>query len=391
MVTQSSTASIRGRMHYLDSLRGFIMTFGVILHASLWSGVHHWLPASIAFVSSLFRMKMFALLAGYFAALIISKRGMSYAVKERAVRFGVPALVFVLIFNPITIYLWYTGYRHQQLEFFSFTAGNFAADGEQEAQRAWHLHIWFLIILAVYAFMLPLLAYLANRRVVENLLVRVVALPHWLCLLVQGVALSGLFVAGRLIHFATTQQLLHGGPYNYLAQTFFCYLPFFFYGMLVFRFSDMFKVLHKVEWIQAVASFLLLWAVSWYENELVIALGFPLSEAIRHFCSSLAGFYICCILLSLFSRYLGAKNRVGDFMSRASYSVYLFHMLVLVLVQEALDASGIHGLNLYFASIPIAYGACLLLHVYVVERSAFLGLLLNGKLPKPEREPVLVA
>jgi glucans biosynthesis protein C len=368
------------RLHYLDTLRGFIMTFGVVLHASLWSGVHHWLPAGIAFLSSLFRMKMFALLAGYFAALIVSKKGVKYAVKERAIRFGVPAIIFIAVFNPLTSYLWYTAYGHQHLDLLTFAIGNFTATGEQDAERAWHLHIWFLIILTTYALLIPLLCRAVNMEIVGRVMRWVTRLPQRLCLLLLGLALSGSFVVGRLIHFVTTQQVLHDGPYNYIAQAAFCYIPYFWFGMLAFKYKAIFGVMHKIVWSQTLVSFVLLWVVFSFEQTLIKDFGFPVFEAVRHFASAMAGFYICCILFSFFANYLSAKNCVGDFMSRASYTVYLFHMLVLVLVQQALRVLNLNDFGLYILSIPVAYGACLMIHSQIVERTSFMEFLFNGKI-----------
>lgn len=109
------------RYHGLDALRAFAMIMGVVLHASMFyvkdigpslgyalTG-RVFIPTSetaglIFFFIHFWRMPVFFLLAGFFARLIIVKRGTPNLVKNRFVRIIIPLVTGVVIYNLIFKY-----------------------------------------------------------------------------------------------------------------------------------------------------------------------------------------------------------------------------------------------------------------------------------------------
>ena len=95
--TQSSTVKLASstRIHYLDNLRAVAMLLGVYLHAALayaQPAQSVWLAtdttASVAIDASiwfihLFRMGLFFLLSGYFAKLVIERKGIRHFIGSR--------------------------------------------------------------------------------------------------------------------------------------------------------------------------------------------------------------------------------------------------------------------------------------------------------------------
>ena len=65
------------RIYALDALRTFLMFFGLLVHAGSHTSVV-WGMGAIAFVSGLFRMEGFFVLAGFFAAMILTKNPPSH-------------------------------------------------------------------------------------------------------------------------------------------------------------------------------------------------------------------------------------------------------------------------------------------------------------------------
>ncbi|MDF3013567.1 MAG: hypothetical protein K0Q78_1771, partial [Cellvibrio sp.] len=102
----SSTEPLRPyemeRLHYLDNLRALAMIGGVFFHAALaYSPILHnfWLTADtqqsglvdiVGWFSHLFRMPLFFVIAGFFVALLVSKRGMGGMLANRAKRILLP-------------------------------------------------------------------------------------------------------------------------------------------------------------------------------------------------------------------------------------------------------------------------------------------------------------
>lgn len=94
------------RVHYLDNLRALAMLAGVLFHAALaYSPLMHnywltadrrqsaWVDGAVWFLH-LFRMPLFFTIAGYFAARLVSRRGVAGMLRNRMTRVLLPLAVF---------------------------------------------------------------------------------------------------------------------------------------------------------------------------------------------------------------------------------------------------------------------------------------------------------
>lgn len=96
-----------GRLHYLDNLRALAMIGGIFFHALLaYSPALHklWLTADrqqsvvvdvVGWFSHLFRMPLFFVIAGFFVAYLVSKRGMRGMMINRVKRVLLPLIIFL--------------------------------------------------------------------------------------------------------------------------------------------------------------------------------------------------------------------------------------------------------------------------------------------------------
>lgn len=102
------------RWHGLDALRAAMMLLGVLLHVAcsyqLGTADTGWpyrdpqqsLGATVLVLGvHLFRMPLFFVLAGFFGALLVAKRGKRGFVRQRLYRLGVPLVVGVLTVVPL--------------------------------------------------------------------------------------------------------------------------------------------------------------------------------------------------------------------------------------------------------------------------------------------------
>jgi glucan biosynthesis protein C len=92
------------RLHGLDAVRGYALMLGIVYHATMaylpgpaiWpvTDPHRSLFLSgLFFVSHIFRMSTFFLIAGFFGHLVVEKRGVTAFVKDRAKRIALPLVV----------------------------------------------------------------------------------------------------------------------------------------------------------------------------------------------------------------------------------------------------------------------------------------------------------
>lgn len=92
------------RLHHLDALRALTMVLILPAHAlaliGLQSGQDDF-EASIFWTIHVFRLPLFFLVAGFFAALLLEARGLSALMRNRAVRIGIPLLLGCLFVVPV--------------------------------------------------------------------------------------------------------------------------------------------------------------------------------------------------------------------------------------------------------------------------------------------------
>ena len=94
------------RFHYMDNLRALAMLSGVVFHAALAYSplLHPYFPTADRAQSPvidgciwflhLFRMPLFFLVAGFFAAMLLRKRGMGGMFVNRLRRIALPLVIF---------------------------------------------------------------------------------------------------------------------------------------------------------------------------------------------------------------------------------------------------------------------------------------------------------
>jgi hypothetical protein len=104
MTAAPATDQATDRLHGLDAVRGYALLLGIVYHATMsflpgapiWvvEDVHRSLLLSgLFFVSHTFRMTTFFLIAGFFAHMMVEKRGVKGFVRDRAKRILLPLVV----------------------------------------------------------------------------------------------------------------------------------------------------------------------------------------------------------------------------------------------------------------------------------------------------------
>ncbi len=155
------------RIHYLDNLRALAMLLGVLLHAglayaeparSIWLATNPEgsvvIDASIWFIH-LFRMGLFFLISGYFARLVLERKGMKYFVKARCLRLLLPFLLFypVLLVAITMVIVFAVSYltEPQGVMGMVAAASQGADAGAAEVAAPGTMHLWFLYYLMAFS------------------------------------------------------------------------------------------------------------------------------------------------------------------------------------------------------------------------------------------------
>lgn len=163
---QGETAAAAERLHGLDALRAAALLSGLLMHSlqswvvpgGVWAvGVAQpvAVPALLMYYIHSFRLPIFFLMAGYFGALVVGRRGTVAYMKDRAVRI---LAVFAVALYPMKYALetiWIAGGRQSgwlQLRSEMFKTPSYRLALASIGKETWpniHLtHLWFLYYLS---------------------------------------------------------------------------------------------------------------------------------------------------------------------------------------------------------------------------------------------------
>lgn len=395
------------RYHSFDALRAVAMLLGVVLHAAIsfmqpkfpfWPAIDN--SRGLAYAVFIvwvhaFRMQTFFVMAGFFAGLVVAKRGYASFALHRCKRIVLPLCLAVVVVVPITQAVWVYGYSKQppltplhvgdeviDLSSYQVPLREFFQSGD--FVREFHFfHLWFLwYLIVMYALLfaiVPVARFLNRGKWCDRLMsaaMRSSLKPLWFALPTVVLMLPmTTWSADGPLHVWPEWRIV--GYYGF----------FFAVGWLLFRQRE-----------------LLAECRHWWRTYLVAAtLLFPLMLFLQargplapqdhdpalHLPAlvtySLFTWLMIFGLMGLFARYFDRPQKSMRYISDSSYWVYVAHLpLVIYLQILAIDIAWPASLEL--AIILIIVTTVLLASYQWFVRYTWLGTMLNGKKTRPSEE-----
>jgi glucan biosynthesis protein C len=369
----------RLRLDYMDAARSILILLGVMLHAgNIYSERVSWLlkDADSRFCTQLsgflhlFRMPAFFIISGFFCAYTLSKYTLGHFLRLRMTRLLVPFLAAALILNGPQILI----SQHVHLEgvrplarplplSFWFSSG-------------WVYHLWFLLDLAVYVLLVVAVAATpAARRRIDALAAWIEPRlrPNWVTwlglIVLPACAIAALYVLGWLAPVLHQEILWFDAPVTLLS-----YAVFFVTGMILCRFRVLLDLFTSAS--TGLVALLLMTAFTCLaldpEHGLV-------AKAAAYFAHALLVMLLCQCVMLLFKVLANRPSRVFHYLADASYSIYLFHHIFVVLVGIALLALPLAPVVKFLVVAAVAVAVSLAIHHFAVLRVPLLRFLFNGK------------
>ena len=331
------------RYYGLDALRGVMMMLGIVLHAALLYLTSPPPAAPIptdrnnALVFDVvfdfihdFRMPTFFVLAGFFTALLVEKRGIQGTLRNRASRILLPLLAALVLILPPTLILmsdfmlsvrFGTHDLIPNLAHLKALAAEMAAKTGAPVDRLPIGHLWFLYYLCMFYLMIaPLRWLLARSSRIEAGLTRALANPLMMLVFSVWTAITLWPFKGGQVHEGFVYFMPHPPSLLY-------YGSFFVLGYCFHTWRAFLDATTKHVWIMAMCAALL----------------FPLSRVLSSLDHSARGasaelhFYavlanaLCTWALIYF--FIGAALRFFDrpspwieYTAQSSYWVFLIHL-----------------------------------------------------------------
>jgi glucans biosynthesis protein C len=342
----------------MDVWRGALLAAGLIVHCAALSDITAF--NMIEDASHLCRMEAFFTISGFFAALTVGKAAPAAWIRRRLVMLLVPLAVGLAVAVPVS----------HLLIADIVTRPGFMADYHPWQPSDWHMHMWFLIALALYA---PLTFALRSQdRRIEALgdlaarrpLAAIAAL--WLA----GAAVSlAMWAAGKTLGamgLQTTAFLLRQTLY-------FCL--FYALGHAAFRVQAIRnlilsppRIVYAIALVMALLDLAAVAAVS--DGKLRMLLFFVARPIVGFAATSL-------VFRSAFSLQRCRPWQAN--LSSASYTIYLLHVPAILALLWLLYPTGLGPWQAMVVIAPIALLLLYYFHLLVVRRSSLLLLLLNGR------------
>lgn len=377
------------RFHAFDNLRAWMMLLLIPFHAVLPfmtvrapqhfndPGAHVVYDGLALFLLS-FRRPVFFVVGGFFAAMLLERRGVRGMLENRARRILLPLLVGWALLSPTTLATYDFARGASQ-------TGSPAAGLEALKDWSWvnwerPFHLWFLVALLIfYAGALGvrwLLPRVLGARVAsyESLTRRFLVSP-WRPLVLAPIVGLGT-VPSEFLPYN------RGNPFLALSLAL-----FFGLGWRMYVHRDLLEVQMRSARTYALLGVLLLPLATWMKHQVLHGSAHPAAWALA---SGIAGTLLSTLLvfgvIGIFLRHADEHSPTLRYLSEASYWVYLAHMPAVVLLGGVLSTTGWPATVKVLLAVAGTTAFTLVTYQLWV-RSTWVGLLLNGKRTSGGRGP----
>lgn len=320
------------------------------------------------FVIHLFRMPAFFAVAGFFAALLYDRDGLTGFVRNRAKRVLLPLVIFWATVGPLVLGGFY----------FAVTRGGRMSGQEliasvpldKELMNPSFMHLWFLWYLVIFYAATVLVLRLAGHRAIRLGFAAGLTTTRWS--LVLWSAMTALTLLPMSNASIDASPLLFPDPRPVIA-----YGVFFMFGWLLYRARE--DLDRLTMWWSARTLGALLAVVA---AAVFVMTRFPDNPNAIHVAACvMIGFAIWALVLASFGaflRYAGTENARVRYLSDASYWMYIVHLPIVIWTAGAIARLPLHA-GLKFAIVLSVTTAVCLWTYQAFVRSTFIGQLLNGR------------
>ncbi|MFH4969340.1 acyltransferase family protein [Gaetbulibacter sp. M240] len=378
------------RLHSLDSLRAIMMMLGIVLHTSItyiggkpsfgWplrdpgteSSFLEWILSTI----HNFRMPIFMLIAGFFAALLFYDRTPKKMIINRAKRILYPFAVFLVILWPLVV----IGFSYSNAVF-SYNEPFESVIGTRFVNSTWDsfstlgsfipettMHLWFLYYLILFSIASFALGMLFKKqktltRKISQIFNMILVKP------VLRIIVFPLFTFGILM-------IMQSGWVNTSTSfipdfgTFIFYFSFYMIGWILFKSKHLLPIFLQYDWVFLAAA-TGIYTVYYFTYD---AMSFQVIALLKSFTVWLFIFSF----MGLFMRYLSKHSPLMRYVSDSAYWVYLLHLPLTAALPGLIGPWPVSGFVKFLIVVFLTSVVCFVTYNYFV-RSTFIGKFLNGK------------
>jgi glucans biosynthesis protein C len=369
------------RYYYMDAMRGVLMILGIVLHASIiYASNVDWAVSDpvnnvyfydiYAFIH-VFRIPAFFIIAGFFSGMTISKYGIKNFLEKRTQRILVPLLSTAATINLLDSYLRYKIHTNGELglrSFFYDYLPNTFVTGQ------WEHHLWFLLFLFFYFFIgiffVKVLKGLSSswkskwQAVETNISINIL-------ILILPIFNIILLMLGNLFPDLFYKKIF--GLFSLVSLG--TYVPFYIVGLVFYYKPRLLKEFNSVKTTHFV--FLIVSTIAYFYSQNIG--NNVTAKIIQNYSYYDIAWILCAICFSVFYRFFNKDRKGFRYLSEASYSIYLFHQIIVIVFGYILIPFQISIYIKFLLVILLTTVTSLSMHHFFVLKLRLARLLFNGK------------
>ena len=363
------------RFHNLDFLRAFAMTMGLVIHAPLlfWApdfakvfGIDNIVPAEEwvnimgRFISS-WRMPLFFLLSGFFAVLVLERKGTLHFLRDRFIRVGLTCLVFSSLYD--------------------------ISDGKFDYTT---LHLWFLYELMILVLVFSLLY---KFKIIKDFLC--IKVPPKLFFILALWLIFTVPLAYILNHWWHPLALKASTSYFDLKiGNLLYYFSYFLVGVILFSNQNIFMKLKNTKTILLLINLsLFAFLLRLYSDHLTIGQADNLRNVAQMqfdpimvlFNACMIGMnsiLFCFLFIGLASKFVQSDSSIIRWFVELSYPVYIIHIIPVTMMSALFYHVGLSQFSMLLLAVISGFFICVILY-YVFIKYTPLNWLINGYSKSP--------
>ena len=363
------------RFHNLDFLRAFAMTMGLVIHAPLlfWApdfakvfGIDNIVPAEEwvnimgRFISS-WRMPLFFLLSGFFAVLVLERKGTLHFLRDRFIRVGLTCLVFSSLYD--------------------------ISDGKFDYTT---LHLWFLYELMILVLVFSLLY---KFKIIKDFLC--IKVPPKLFFILALWLIFTVPLAYILNHWWHPLALKASTSYFDLKiGNLLYYFSYFLVGVILFSNQNIFMKLKNTKTILLLINLsLFAFLLRLYSDHLTIGQADNLRNVAQMqfdpimvlFNACMIGMnsiLFCFLFIGLASKFVQSDSSIIRWFVELSYPIYIIHIIPVTMMSALFYHVGLSQFSMLLLAVISGFFICVILY-YVFIKYTPLNWLINGYSKSP--------
>ena len=399
--TTQISSEAQPRYHYMDNLRALALIAGVIFHAGLsHTYIFHevWPTADnqssiiadyFLMILHTFRMPLFFLIAGFFAHMLIQKRGTGGFIKHRFFRITLPFLVFWPLCLATIIAIFVYAAKNMPVNTFIVDMIRMGMENPEAMQGQEPplstTHLWFLYYLTMFCAAAAIVHRFAplKARAID-------VLTHPFAVLLVYPLLTALFMINKFMPHPAPEKVIP----ELWALGFFG--VFFLVGWAMFIKQEVISnYQRRVPFLMA--SVAINYGIFLYAMPEPISIEAAMAmmntppeltphSVLRLITTGFLAWHATLLCLAIGQRYLNKANRFMRYIADGSYWVYIVHIPVVFYLQFYFHTLTLPIITEFLLITAITLGVGYLSYAILVRHTP-IGWWLNGrkkKAPKPE-------